>query len=42
LASASHSAKLRLERVDDLPSARAKQVIRRLSELARERANAQH
>jgi hypothetical protein len=35
-------AKLRLERLDDVPYARAEQVIRRLAELARERANAQH
>jgi hypothetical protein len=34
-------AKLHLERLDDVPSARAEQVIRRLGELARERANAQ-
>jgi hypothetical protein len=32
-------AKLRLERLDDVPYARAEQVIRRLAELARERAN---
>jgi hypothetical protein len=34
-------AKLHLERLDDVPYARAEQVIRRLGELARERANAQ-
>jgi hypothetical protein len=32
-------AKLHLERLDDVPYARAEQVIRRLGELARERAN---
>jgi hypothetical protein len=32
--------RLRLERLDDVPYARAEQVIRRLGELARERANA--
>jgi hypothetical protein len=35
-------AKLRLERLDEVPYARAEQVMRRLAELARERANAQH
>jgi hypothetical protein len=34
-------AKLHLERLDNLPYARAEQVIRRLGELARERGNAQ-
>jgi hypothetical protein len=34
-------AKLRLKRLDDLLSARAELLIRRLSELARERANPQ-
>jgi hypothetical protein len=32
-------AKLDLQRLDDMPYARAEQVIRRLGELARERAN---
>ena len=34
-------AKLLTKRLDDVPYARAEQVIRRLGELARERANAQ-
>jgi hypothetical protein len=34
-------AKLHLQRLDDMPYARAEQVIRRLGELARERANQQ-
>ena len=34
-------AKLDLQRLDDVPYARAEQVIRRLGELARERANTQ-
>jgi hypothetical protein len=34
--------KLHLERLDEVPYARAEQVIRRLAELARERAKTQH
>jgi hypothetical protein len=32
-------ARLQIQRLDDVPYARAEQVIRRLGELARERAN---
>jgi hypothetical protein len=34
-------ARLHIERLDDMPYTRAEQVIRRLGELARDRANAQ-